>query len=572
MKNSRPPHHQMVTRRQALKGITAGTGFSILGSCTTLSNSAMTTPAEFQSGVASGDPTKTSFVIWTRALPTDGGSIANVRFDISKDKNFDAVIRSGKIQTTADRDFTVKVDITGLEPGTTYFYRFTGGENRSTTGRGRTLPNNDVRSIKFALASCANYPSGFYNAYREISKIKDLDVVVHVGDYIYEYAADGYDSKTGEALGRLHKPAHEIVTLSDYRERFAQYRSDLDLQAAHANAPFITIWDDHETANNSWSGGSSNHHEDAEGRWETRRDAALRAYFEWMPMRDPIAGSAAERLNRTYDFGDIASLLVIETRLTGRNEPLSYSRDLPMKNGEPDLELFRSEILGAPSRTMMGAAQEKWLEGALKKSRDRGTAWQILGNQTVMARMNTPNFMKLLPPKMLSDSMGKGGYTAMWLERSQLGLPVNLDSWDGYPAARERLFDSVKATNANLVVLSGDSHMFWANNLHSAKDESQIGIEFGTGGITSPGGYEMLSDDPAIFEIAAKGVTAHNADVAHANVHDHGFVVVTASKSDIKADYVKVSTTKSQDYETSKFLTVQSHLTKEGPSALVKVQ
>ncbi|WP_411817326.1 alkaline phosphatase D family protein [Hyphococcus sp. DH-69] len=558
--------NKLLTRRQALKQFSAGAGFTILGSCGPLPKSAETTAAEFNYGVASGDPTQSAVVIWTRAVPTTVSEIANVSFEIAHDETFNDVVRRGMVQTSSQRDFTIKVDVTDLKPATTYFYRFASSDNTSAIGRTRTLPRRSANEIKFALASCANYPSGFFNAYREISKFSDLDAIIHVGDYIYEYAADGYDSKTGIALGRIHEPAHEIITLADYRERFAQYRADPDLQAAHATAPFITIWDDHETANNSWMDGSSNHHEEAEGSWQDRRDAALQAYFEWMPMRDPVVGVAAERLNRTYDFGDIASLHVIETRLTGRDEPLSYSRDLPMNNGTPDVEKFRSEILNDPSRTMMGTAQEAWLKGELSSSKDRGIAWQILGNQTVMARMNTPDFTELMPKNMLDASMAKGGYTAMWLERSKLGLPVSLDSWDGYPAARERLFDTVKSTDANLVVLSGDSHMFWANNLHSAKDEKQVAIEIGTGSITSPGGYESLSDDPAIFDIAKKGVVAHNADVAYANVHDHGFVVITATKSDITADYFKVSTTKSKEYEASRFLSVLSKLTDQGPS------
>jgi alkaline phosphatase D len=588
-----------LTRRSALLALGAGGGFTVLGGQAAARESRADAEAAFTSGVASGDPKRDAVVIWTRAMPVEDLAVLAVAFEVAEDADFSRVIRDGVAWTGADRDWTVKIDIQGLRPGMTLHYRFRAGPAMSPTGRTRTLPAEDADGVRIVLASCSNYPSGFFGAYRAIAGIEDLDAVVHVGDYIYEYGPDGYGGETGRRIGRVHQPARNLVTLDDYRERFAQYRADADLQAAHAAAPFITIWDDHETANDSWTGGAANHAPETEGRWKDRRDAALRAYFEWMPMRDPRGGQAAERLNREYDFGAIATLFVIETRLTGRDRPLSYGRDLPwvenvydmadpaaprlLEPGEsasgpaerlpapfdmsgveprrvtdyadvrrqadegldaghehlPDTEAFEA-ILADPSRSMMGPAQESWLAGAMARSVRRGQAWQVLGNQTVMGRMRPPDYMSLLPADIVRAAMEADGFARRWLERTRLGLPINLDSWDGYPAARERLYDASREAGASLVVLSGDSHMFWGNDLHDPRDGALAGVEFGTAGITSPSGYGNLSDDPRIFDIAAEAMTAHNPDISFANVEDRGFVLVTADSEAVRADFVRM--------------------------------
>lgn len=558
------------TRRQMLGGL--GAGFIALGGCASTQARA-DQPARFDWGVASGDPKADAIVLWTRAVPTDGASSLRVRFELARDDAFSDVIRSGVVETHAGRDFTVKVDVRGLEPGARYVYRFVAGGQHSPVGRTRTLPAGDA-PVRLALASCANFPSGFYNAYRAIANTPDLDAVIHVGDYIYEYGQDEYDGATGRRLGRLLAPPHEILTLADYRERFACYRADEDLQAIHAAAAFITIWDDHETANNTWTGGSNNHDEGAEGRWLARRDAALQAYFEWMPMRDPEPGQPRERLNRVYDFGTVGTVVVIETRLTGRSQQLSWSRDMPLTEaGDWDVERFERDVLADPARSMMGAAQEAWLEEALTRSKARGVSWQILANQTVMARMRTPDYTRSLPAPLVEAAFANGGYVSGWLERSRLHLPVGLDSWDGYPAARQRLYDSARRAGSDLVVLSGDSHMFWANDLHHPVDEAQVGVEFGTAGITSPGGYGYLDDGTGVvYDVAEREMAAFNRDVRFANVHDHGFVLLTADPETVTAEYFKVSTIESRTYETERFMRVRSHRGEgAGPSPLERL-
>ncbi|MBY9067234.1 alkaline phosphatase D family protein [Hyphomonas sp. WL0036] len=559
-KRPKSPLNSGISRREALLGL--GSGFTLLGGCRT-TRQAPTVDAEFTSGVASGDPTSNSVVIWTRAYAPEVGSVP-VAFEVAEDAGFEKIVRRGTALTSAARDYTVKVDVESLKPGQQYHYRFKAGANVSPSGKTRTLKDVSGHQVRLAVASCANFASGFYNAYRTIAETPDLDAVVHLGDYIYEYGPDGYDGATGRRIGRIPEPAHDTVTLEDYRARFACYRRDPDLQAAHAAAPFITIWDDHETANNSWSGGAGNHKEDTQGSWEARCDAALQAYFEWLPMRDPKPGQAAKTLTRTYEFGDIASLILIESRLTGRGEPLSYS-------GMTDPEAFEKGPLADPARTLLGAPQEAWLDGELKRSTAAGIAWQVLGNQTVMAPMRTPDYMAILPEDILGPVREKGGYGLRWIERSSLGLPVNLDSWDGYPAARERLLNSAVEAEANLVVLSGDSHMFWASDLYRESDRRLAGMEFATGSITSPGGYENLTSDPRIFDIAAEAIPQKNEGVRFANVKDKGFILLTLTRQTVEADYVGMSTVHSKDFEARTFMTARAERDEHGHAGGISI-
>ncbi|HJV43560.1 alkaline phosphatase D family protein [Caulobacter sp.] len=494
----------------------------------------------FTHGVACGDPTPTGLLLWTRAVG-EGGEV-RLGWEVAEDEAFAKIVRSGVATTTAARDHTCKVEVDGLKPGATYHYRFRGADAVSRVGQGRTLPAKGVETARLAVVSCSHYGFGYFNAYRAIADLKaPIDAVVHLGDYIYEYGVDGYGGPESQTLGRVHQPAHEIVTLADYRQRFAQYRTDPDLQDLHARAAFITIWDDHETANNAWMAGSPAHDEKTEGAWEARRDAAIQAYFEWLPMRDPKPGQAAHTLNRVYDYGDLLSLIVIETRLTGRTKAPSASREMIRDaEGRPDPARFEKEVLDAPSRSMMGPAQEAWLETTLAASVRRGAAWQVLANQVIVARMRAPDFMSLLPKDLLDDAMSRPG-ARRWLESTRLGLPINLDAWDGYPAARLRLYDSARRSKANLAVLTGDTHMFWGNHLHDPRDEAPVGFEFGVGSVTSPGGYETISPDPRIYEVAEMALVARNPDVRFTRVRDHGFLLVQVAREAIVCDYFKVA-------------------------------
>lgn len=544
----------MPSRRGALALIGGGATLSGAGVARA---SARLSRAQFTHGVACGDPTVSGLVIWTRAVGED--AVVQLSWQVATDPDFGSIVMQGVTRTHAGRDYTVKVEVEGLLSGRRYFYRFHSADSVSPAGQGVTLPDAGIEQVRLAVVSCSHYGFGYFNAYRAIAELdQPVDAVVHLGDYIYEYGVDGYGGPQSRELGREPQPPHAIVTLADYRQRFAQYRSDPDLQALHAKAAFITVWDDHETGNNSWMGGAGIHNPETEGRWEDRRDAALQAYFEWLPMRDPRAGHAAHVLNRVYDFGDIASLIVIETRLTGRMQALSATRDMVRDaDGKPDLARFEAQVLNEPSRTMMGTAQEVWLEGALAASKGRGMAWQVLANQTVVARMRAPDFLSILPEDIKTEAMSRAG-SRRWLESTRLGLPINFDAWDGYPAARLRLYDSVKRTGAQLAVLTGDTHMFWGNRLHDPRDESPVGVELGVGSVTSPGGYEGISPDPRIFSIASQALRDKNRDVQFAHVHQHGFILATLRRDSIDADYVRVGTITARDGATDTFARIRA--------------
>jgi alkaline phosphatase D len=449
--------------------------------------------------------------------------------------------------------------VTGLKSGTEYFYRFGDSTGEiagyamsedpvSPVGRFRTLPAGPTKDVVLAVASCALYPNGHFNAYGEIANLDRLDAVVHLGDYIYEYGGPGsYGDETDRGLNRPHDPPHEIVTLADYRRRHAQYKTDPQLQAAHARAPWIVVWDDHETANNSWMGGAENHNPDkGEGDWLTRKAAALKAYYEWMPIREPAAGRTADTINRTFHFGDLASLMMVETRLTARSHQLEYARDLPMVDGKPDAAAFKAKWFD-PERRLIGPEQLAWLAGELKTSVAAGRTWQVLGNQVVMGRVASPDFRAVLGEAKFGELVAglPVEYRKPVAQLSALGsygLPYNLDAWDGYPVDRERVLGACKAAGAHPLVLTGDSHAFWANELHDAGG-ALVAAEFGATGVTSPGVGDVLKGVPL-----DRGLEEKNAEVVFTDQAAKGFVLLTLTREQAKAEFRAVSTILSKDY------------------------
>ena len=328
--------------------------------------------------------------------PADGGASTqaiDVRWRIARDPALVQAVAQGSVRTTAERDFTVKVDASGLRPGRPYYYTFETGGERSPVGRTRTLPAGAVDRVRLASVCCSNYPSGFFNVYRCLANRQDLDAIVHVGDYIYEFENGRYGN--GTALLRIPEPRREAVTLSDYRIRYATYRTDPDLQEAHRQHPFIVVWDDHELTNNAWAGGGANHNPDqGEGDWGSRKAAAYRAYLEWMPVRE--SRGAGIRLYRSFRFGTLVDLVMLDTRALR------------------DQQVARTDVaaLVDPHRSILGADQEAWLFGELRSSQRAGTGWRVLGQQVM--------FSRVVPP----------------------GRPVMLsDSWEGYQASRDRIFD-----------------------------------------------------------------------------------------------------------------------------------
>ena len=508
----------------------------------------------FNHGVASGDPLQDRVVLWTRLTPEQNGwtgpIIGKVVIAASPDLKG---ARPVPFSTSADRDWTVKVDVDDLKPDTDYWYRFEVDGHVSPTGRTRTLPEGSVKDVVLAVASCSLYPAGYFNAYGAIAALERVDAVLHLGDYIYEYGAQPgqYGMTSPVAEKRTPVPAHEIVSLADYRARHAQYKADPQLQAAHARAPWIVVWDDHETANDSWQGGAENHTPSTEGDWATRKSAGLKAYYEWMPVRDPAPGGLLESSWRSFRFGDLASLMMVETRLAARGEPLDYNdKTLPVVDGKPDVAHFL-KILNDPSRQLMGDRQEKWLAGELDRSVKAGEAWQVLGNQIVMARVSPPNLRATMGEAAWADMMGKlPDYARAPVQQSSvlsaLGLPLGLDMWDGYPVARERVYDMFKAANANAVVLAGDSHSFWANELWDDGRRNRVAAEFGTTGITSPGFSDILPGLPL-----GEAFVQRNPEVKYANSAAKGFVLLTLTRDKARADMITVSTILETDYTTA---------------------
>lgn len=510
--------------------------------------------ASFAHGVASGDPGKDRVILWTRVTPAEGssGPIA-VAWRVLEGE---ATVVSGRFDTGPERDYTVKIDVAGLRPGRDYRYDFAVGEVRSPVGRTRTLAAEGETSVNLAVVSCQLYPGGLFNVYEAIAALPSLDAVVHLGDYIYEYGAeaDAYGMATGAALNRLPEPRHEIVTLADYRTRHAQYKTDTDLQAAHARAPFICVWDDHETANDAWLHGAENHQPETEGDFAVRKAAALKAYYEWMPIREATPGALKEAIHRSFHFGDLASLMMVETRLTGRTEPLDYSKDLTAKDGpdgEPvlDLDAFRAS-LNDPARDLMGPDQREWLTRELKASKAAGRPWQVLGNQVVTARVAGPDVSRTMTPAQIEGLMAQVPEAfreqfeqALFLFK--MGLPFNLDAWDGYPAGRERLYGAFADAGVQPIVLAGDSHAFWVNELKDAGGVRRA-VEFGTSAVSSP----SIGDAIGGFPLGAALMQA-NDEVAFCDQSAKGFVLLSLTKDRADATLMAVSTIFAKPFEVS---------------------
>ncbi|MEL6862617.1 MAG: alkaline phosphatase D family protein [Pseudomonadota bacterium] len=527
----------------------------------------------FIHGVASGDPLPDSVIIWTRVTPDAAfpEEPVPISFGVFEDAELTMPVKYGQGYATAERDYTVKVSVEDLQPDKEYWFRFiakvTSGDVNSPVGRTKTTAASGDKPVRLAVVSCSNYPFGRFHVYREISKTPDLDAVIHLGDYIYEYGVDGYGGSVGQEIDRNHEPPMEIVTLDDYRARHAQYKTDPDLQAAHAAAPWITTWDDHESTNNSYRSGAENHNPEAgEGNWSNRKQVAVQAYLEWMPVRDPEVGMAREALYRRFEFGDVASVICLETRLTGRSDEISWFTALGgLEPAQIPLAAASTMLkVQDPERTMLGQVQETWLEDQFAASTEAGKSWQVLANQIIMARVRPPNF-----ERSLSDEQKAAqdiGYVQQLIPFSQLGLPWNLDAWDGFPAARDRLYESAKRQGARLVTLTGDTHTAWANTLVDANDE-QRGVEFGCTSVTSPGFGTYMKDVPDIGPQFAEA----NAEVEYYDPHDNGWTLVTLSKDEARANYKKVSDVTADTYTASEVASYATRRDGDGMTPLEKV-
>jgi len=511
-------------------------------------------PVAFEHGVASGDPTTSAVVFWTRVTPKAAttGDI-DLDLEVAADPDFKILVTTSKgLRARASRDWTVKHDLDGdgLKPGTEYWYRFRANGVTSPVGRTKTLPQGATKDVVLAVVSCSLYPNGYFNAYDAIAKLKRVDAVVHLGDYIYEYGGGpkDYGMNSPVAAQRTPDPVHEIVTLDDYRRRHAQYKTDPAAQAAHARAPWIVVWDDHETANDSWIGGAENHDPKTEGDWATRKAAALKAYYEWMPIRE--GGALPEAAWRGFQFGDVASLLMVETRLTARTHQLDYDTDMAIVDGKPDVAGF-VKTWKDPAHRMMGEGQEQWLAGEVGASVKNNTAWQVLGNQVVMARVSPPNLKATMGEAQFAGLLAKlpeyaAKRVAQTVDMSAYDIPSNLDAWDGYPADRQRVYDIFTAAKARPIVLAGDSHMFWVNELWDDSGKTRVAAEFGATSVTSPGYGDILPGVPL-----GEAFVQRNKEVKYAHPSAKGFLLLTLEHGKATGELMAVSTIVDTKYETS---------------------
>ncbi|BDI59924.1 alkaline phosphatase D family protein [Qipengyuania nanhaisediminis] len=468
----------------------------------------------FTHSVASGEPHANRVLLWTRYVADDE---AQLQWQVSRDAGFTAVVSEGAAIASPARDHCAKAIANGLAPDSWYYFRFTAPDgSHSPVGRTRTLPEGPSQRFRMAAFSCSNFGFGWFNAYAHAAEANDVDLAVHLGDYIYEYGAGTYPSPEQKLTGRDIAPESEIVALTDYRLRYATYRADPDLQRLHQVLPMIAVWDDHESANDSWEHGAQNHQGDTEGSWDARKAAAKRAYREWMPVSDePYAA---------YEVGDLATLFRLDTRIEGRDEQfdigqLVAGRDNPQAMVQA-LAAFREGRYADPERQLLGAAQEQWLADGLRASKARGARWQVLVQQVLMGKLSSPD--RLLD--LLGDNVpafARNRLRAAALARAA-GLPLNMDAWDGYPAARERLFEAALAADAELIVLAGDSHNGWAFEL--AHGEARTGVEFGVPSVSSPGFETYLAAIPP-DQMAAMLVGA-NAELAWADTAQRGYMAV----------------------------------------------
>lgn len=481
----------------------------------------------FTHGVASGEPGPDSILLWTRYRAAQDTTLT---FELSEDAGFTRVVAGGEATASSDNDWCVKAPVTGLPSGRWFYFRFLAGDGQSSCiGRTRTLPQGATSRFRLAVVGCSNIGFGWFNAYAHVCQADDADLVLHTGDYIYEYGAGTYPSREQflPARGALI-PQTEIVALADYRARYASYRDDPDLQRLHQMFPMIHVPDDHETANDSYRDGAENHQPETEGSWDARKAAAMRARREWLPVSDDPWAS--------YEIGDLATLFRLETRLEARSKPFDLGSIAKRGGGDPAAVLaafkrFENEEWRDPSRTLMGEVQERWLADGLRSSRRGGKVWQVLLQQVLMTSLkSSPDIaqgMTASVPDYIRKRILAGVVTA------QAGLPFNMDAWDGYPAARTRLLNSAQNADANLIVLAGDSHNAWASEL--SNQGAAAGIEFGGHSVTSPGAEGYL---PWIKpkDFADQAVRA-NEQLKWADTGQRGYMLVELTPTRAISEY-----------------------------------
>ncbi|MET8101429.1 alkaline phosphatase D family protein [Streptomyces sp. NPDC005236] len=510
--NSRAPRRRTVVKAAAATAVLAAPLAAALPA------RAAEAPS-FLHGVASGDPLPDGILLWTRvtpasqAIPGSGlGPDTEVSWTVARDKAFTSIVAKGSTTATAASDHTVKADIRGLQPATDYWFRFSAGGTDSPVARTRTTPAADasVANLRFGVVSCANWEAGYFSAYRHLAARGDLDAWLHLGDYIYEYKSGEYGTRG--TVVRPHSPANEILTLADYRTRHGRYKTDPDLQALHHKAPVVAIWDDHEFADNSWSGGAVNHTEGAEGAWTDRQAAAKQAYFEWMPVRPAIAGTTYRRLR----FGKLADLALLDLR-SFRSQQASTA----------------SGSVDDPDRTITGRAQLDWLKSGLESS---DTTWRLVGNSVMIS----PFAVGALSADLLKP-------LAKLLGLPQEGIAVNTDQWDGYTDDRRELLAHLRSNAIrNTVFLTGDIHMAWANDVPVDAGTYPLSASAATEFVVTSMTSDNLDDivkvpEGVVSAIASPVIRAANRHVHWVDTDRHGYGVLDITADRAQMDYYVLS-------------------------------
>jgi alkaline phosphatase D len=470
----------------------------------------------FTHGVASGEPSSSSVLLWTRYASEAADT--KLRAEISENADFRKVISGGESFASPSRDHTAKIIVKSLKPGKTYYYRFVAPDGTiSPTGRTKTLPAGDVAKYRMAVFSCSNLPFGWFNAYAHANVADDFDLVLHLGDYLYEYQRGYYPLARDAVAGRLIEPAGEMITLADYRLRYASYRMDADLQRLHASHPMIAMWDDHEFANDAYATGAQNHQPN-EGDWDVRKIAAERAYREWMPVRD----RADDIWWSSYTIGNLAEIQLTESRVSARSKQPGFGQPAGDETEKlRQLKAFRDGDWQDTSRTMLGSVQEKWLAQRFTSSKVR---WNIWAQQTIVGALVQPQGLDAMLPNdalpFVKERVERGALAA------KAGIPSNLDAWDGYPAARARALGPAQAGNADLIVLTGDTHNGWAFNLRH--DGKKAGVEFAGQSVTSPGLESAFTGGTA--DAIAKLLVAANPGLEWADAGQRGYMAVELTR------------------------------------------
>ncbi|MGE0595624.1 MAG: alkaline phosphatase [Hyphomonadaceae bacterium] len=485
----------------------------------------------FTHGVASGDPLADGVMLWTRFVHANDGRIA---WEVAADDTFAAPVARGEAVAAPHHDFCAKIDVRGLAPGRRYFYRFLSASGPSPTGRTLTAPATDGEALTIALFSCSNLPFGYFHAYGDAAERDDIDLALHVGDYLYELPRGAYPSAEEAVPGREIEPAGETLSLQDYYQRYAAYHRDPDLLELRRLKPMAAIWDDHEIADNAWSGGALGHNRN-DGDYPTRAAAAMKAYFDWMPIR---AGAGAA-VTRTLDWGGLARILLLDTRLAGRTAQLAYNAALVRRlmasgaGGEEARRAFEAQ-LNNPARSILGATQEQWLSQALAHSKAAGQTWQIIAQPLVTGDQHANADMLALLPERGSSNARR--YFVAGVTLSGLGLPWNLDAWAGYPGARARLLQACADHANNALVLGGDSHNCWVNTLAAPNDPARVAaIEFAGGSVTSPGFERSLSN--AAPGERERRMRSANPQLAFCDLTHRGYALLRLTRAACEAEW-----------------------------------